>query len=103
MKNFTPGICNVSRRQAWQFAMVPLEARGNELHLMSTAEFAPRAGRFVRRVLLMHPCVRLVGEHVLRERLDREYGFAGGLPRGIRPGRAHWPSDGEIENGNSRI
>ncbi len=98
-----PDIRTVSRRQAWQFAMVPLETKGNDLHLLSTVEFAPRAARFVRRVLRMHPCVQLVSEMFLLDRLNQEFGFEGSMPQGFRPGYARWPTMSKTESGNSRI
>ncbi len=103
MNDATTGRGKVSRRQAWQFALVPMEAKGDDLHVMSTAEHAARAARFVRRVLGMRACVHLVSDATLVKRLLRDFGFSGTLPHWIRPGRARWSSTDQNENGNSRI
>ena len=92
----------VTSRQAWQFAMVPVEIKGDELHLLSTAEFAPRAMRFVRRVLRKQPCVGLVSEIALRDRLIQEFG-SDGFALGMRPAVARWTKKKNSDNGSSRI
>ena len=92
----------VTSRQAWQFAMVPVEIKGDELHLLSTAEFAPRAMRFVHRVLRKRPCVRLVSEMALRDRLIQEFG-SDGWSLGMRPSVARLPKKKNSDNGSSRI
>ena len=92
----------VTSRQAWQFAMVPLKIKGDELHLLSTAEFAPRAMRFVHRVLRKRPCVRLVSEMALRDRLIQEFG-SDGFALGMRPTVAQWTKKKNSDNGSSRI
>ena len=92
----------VTSRQAWQFAMVPLEIKGDELHLISTAQFAPRAMRFVHRVLRMRPCVGLVSEMALRDRLIQEFG-SDGWSLGMRPSVARLPKKKNSDNGSSRI
>ena len=92
----------VTSRQAWQFAMVPVEIKGDELHLLSTAEFAPRAMRFVHRVLRMRPCVGLVSEMALRDRLIQEFG-SDGFALGMRPAVARWTKKKNSDNGSSRI
>ena len=92
----------VTSRQAWQFAMVPVEIKGDELHFISTAEFAPRAMRFVRRVLRRQPCVGLVSEIALRDRLIQEFG-SDGFALGMRPTVARWTKKKNSDNGSSRI
>ena len=92
----------VTSRQAWQFAMVPVEIKGDELHLISTAEFAPRAMRFVRRVLRKQPCVGLVSEIALRDRLIQEFG-SDGFALGMHPAVARWTKKKNSDNGSSRI
>ena len=76
----------IGRRQAWQFAVVPLQRIGDELEVLSTATHAARAMRFIERVLGLRPRVRLVSEEALREVLQQRFGFEGGPPPGFRPG-----------------
>ncbi len=102
MDNHASNIGAVTRRQAWQFAMVPVEMKGDELHFLSTAQFAPRAMRFVRYVLRMRPCVGLVSEITLRDRLIQEFG-SDGWPLGMRPSVARWKPNKISDNGSSRI
>ena len=102
MDNPASNIGAVTSRQAWQFAMVPVEIKGDELHLLSTPQFAPRAMRFVRHVLRMRPCVRLVSEITLRDRLIQEFG-SDGFALGMRPAVARWTKKKNSDNGSSRI
>jgi hypothetical protein len=76
----------MGRREAWQFAVVPLRRDGDELEVLSTATHAARAMRFISRVLGLRPRVRLVSEQVLAEALRERFPFEGGVPRGMRPG-----------------
>lgn len=92
----------VTSLQAWQFAMVPVEIKGDELHLLSTPQFAPRAMRFVRHVLRMRPCVGLVSEITLRDRLIQEFG-SDGFALGIRQTVARRKPKRNSDNGSSRI
>ena len=39
----------IGRRQAWQFAVVPLARHGDELEVLCTATHAARAMRFIER------------------------------------------------------
>ena len=103
MNNPASNIGAVTSRQAWQFAMVPVEIKGDELHFLSTAKFAPRAMRFVRHVLRMRPCVRLVNEIALRDRLIQEFDMGGLMPLGMSPGVARWKPKKISDNGSSRI
>ena len=103
MDNPASNIGAVTSRQAWQFAMVPVEIKGDELHLLSTPQFAPRAMRFVRHVLRMRPCVRLVSEIALRDRLIQEFDMGGSMPLGMSPSVARWKPKKISDNGSSRI
>jgi hypothetical protein len=76
----------IGRREAWQFAVVPLRRDGDELEVLSTAAHAGRAMRFISRVLGLRPRVRLVSEQVLAEALMERFAFEGGVPPGLRPG-----------------
>jgi len=76
----------IGRRQAWQFAVVPLQRVGDELEVLSTASHAARAMRFIERVLGLRPRVRLVSEQALHEALRARFPFAGGDHPGVRPG-----------------
>lgn len=76
----------IERRQAWQFAVVPLQRSGDELEVLSTATHAARAMRFIERVLGLRPRVRLVSEETLLAVLQERFGFEGGAPPGLRPG-----------------
>ena len=76
----------IGRREAWQFAVVPLQRHGRELEVLSTAAHAARAMRFIERVLGLRPRVRLVSEEALLAVLQERFGFEGGTPPGVRPG-----------------
>ena len=76
----------IGRRQAWQFAVVPLGRHGDELEVLSTATHAARAMRFIERVLGLRPRVRLVSEQALFEALRVRFPFEGGEHPGVRPG-----------------
>ena len=102
MDNPASNIGAVTSRQAWQFAIVPVEIKGDELLFLSTAQFAPRAMRFVRYVLRMRPCVGLVSEITLRDRLIQEFG-SDGFALGMRPSVARRKPNKISDNGSSRI
>ena len=68
----------IGRRQAWQFAVVPLARHGDELEVLCTATHAARAMRFIERVLGLRPRVRLVPECTLLEALRERFPFEGG-------------------------
>ena len=76
----------IGRRQAWQFAVVPLQRSGDELEVLSTASHAARAMRFIERVLGLRPRIRLVSEEALHEALRARFPFEGGGHPGVRPG-----------------
>ncbi len=78
---------SIGRREAWQFAVVPLRRHGRELEVLSTAAHAGRAMRFIERVLGLEPRVRLVSERTLEEALRERFPFEGGVHEGTRPGR----------------
>ncbi len=80
-------VHRIGRRQAWQFAVVPLRRVGDELEVLSTAAHAARAMRFIERVLGLKPRVRLVSEEILAEALMQRFHFDGLAPRGLLPGR----------------
>ena len=91
---------SIGRREAWQFAIVPLRRDGDELEVLSTAAHAARAMRFIRRVLGLRPRVRLVSEQALAEALMQRFAFEGGPPAGMRPGafdlgQAHLGDNGD--------
>lgn len=79
-------VRGIGRREAWQFAVVPVRREGDELEVLSTAAHAGRAMRFIRRVLGLRPRVRLVSEQVLTDALMKRFAFEGGPPPGMRPG-----------------
>ncbi|MEM9082114.1 MAG: hypothetical protein AAGB34_00855 [Planctomycetota bacterium] len=67
----------VSRRQAWQFRVVPLEIDHGHLVLATTREHLPRAVRFASRVLTL-PCTFVIAEaHALGETLVERYPLGG--------------------------
>lgn len=84
--NESQGTHRIGRRQAWQFAVVPLRRDGDELEVLSTASHAARAMRFIERVLGLRPRVRLVSEDALAEALRVRFPFEGGEHPGMRPG-----------------
>jgi len=79
-------VRGIGRREAWQFAVVPVRREGDELEVLSTAAHAGRAMRFIRRVLGLRPRVRLVSEEDLAAALMQRFAFEGGPPPGMRPG-----------------
>ncbi|MFZ4722660.1 MAG: hypothetical protein ACOYMI_05875 [Phycisphaerales bacterium] len=79
-------VRGIGRREAWQFAVVPVRREGDELEVLSTAAHAGRAMRFITRVLGLRPRIRLVSEQVLSEALMQRFAFEGGPPAGMRPG-----------------
>lgn len=70
-------LWTVSRRQAWQFLVLPVRFEGPELVLATTRENLPRALRFATRVL-SRPCYFvLTPSSRLGEALSRCYPMAG--------------------------
>ncbi|MBM4007443.1 MAG: hypothetical protein FJ292_07785 [Planctomycetes bacterium] len=93
-------VRGIGRREAWQFAVVPVRREGDELEVLSTAAHAGRAMRFIRRVLGLRPRIRLVSEQVLADALRERFAFEGGPPPGMRPGsfdpgQAHLGDNGD--------
>jgi hypothetical protein len=93
-------VRGIGRREAWQFAVVPVRRDGDALEVLSTSAHAGRAMRFISRVLGLRPRVRLVSEQALAEALMRRFAFEGGPPTGMRPdsfdlGQAHLGYDGD--------
>lgn len=93
-------VRGIGRREAWQFAVVPVRREGDALEVLSTAAHAGRAMRFISRVLGLRPRVRLVSEQVLADALMERFAFEGGPPPGMRPGsfdlgRAHLGDNGD--------
>lgn len=67
----------VSRRQAWQFSVVPITFDGHELVLATTRDNLPRALRFATRVL-ERPCFFVLAEaESLGRALHEHYPMAG--------------------------
>lgn len=67
----------VSRRQAWQFKVLPLRVEGGELCLCTTAENLPRALRFVYRRLEVPSYFVTADESSLNEALQKHYPMSG--------------------------
>ena len=67
----------VSRRQAWQFKVLPLRVEGGELCLCTTAENLPRALRFVYRRLEVPAYFVTSEESSLNEALQKHYPMSG--------------------------
>lgn len=79
----TEAIACVSRRQAWQFTVLPVRFEGHELVMATTRENLPRALRFATRVL-ERPCyLVLVDPNTLGEALDFHYQMPGMSPESI--------------------
>ena len=67
----------VSRRQAWQFSVIPITFDGHELVIATTRDNLPRALRFATRVL-ERPCFFVLAEtKALGEALNEHYPMAG--------------------------
>lgn len=70
-------IACVSRRQAWQFSVLPVRFEGAELVMATTRENLPRALRFATRVL-ERPCyLVLVDSRTLDDALGLHYPMPG--------------------------
>jgi hypothetical protein len=67
----------ITRRQAWQFRMVPLRIDGNEYLVCTTKEHLPRAQRFAHRLLGPQVAFVLTTPALLADALDRLYPMAG--------------------------
>ncbi len=67
----------VSRRQAWQFTVLPVRLEGGELVMATTRDNLPRALRFATRVLETPCYLVLVEPRALGEALNRHYPMPG--------------------------
>lgn len=78
----------ISRRQAWQFCMLPLDFSGEDLLACTTLDHLIRAMKFVGW-RLGHACQFLLADPVpLGESLARHYPLAGMSPEAIAKGIA---------------
>lgn len=67
----------ISRRQAWQFRVLPISQRGNELVMCTTQEALPKALKFAGW-RLAHACQFVIADPLpLGETLERYYPLAG--------------------------
>jgi hypothetical protein len=79
---------SVSRRQAWQFRVMPLRFEGAELVIATTAENLARALRFASRVL-SRPCYLVLTEpEKLGEALAHHFPMGGLTPEAVVVDRA---------------
>jgi len=70
-------LASVTRRQAWQFGLLPMRVEGGELVVATTADRLPRALRFTSWRVAM-PCrFDLCAEHRLAEALECHLPMAG--------------------------
>lgn len=77
----------IDRRQAWQFALLPMRFEGRDLVVATTEGNVPRALRFVSRQLC-HPCYLVLAEpEILGQALAYYYPMAG-LDGGFLAARA---------------
>jgi len=67
----------LSRRQAWQFRVLPLRVESGELCLCTTAENLPRALRFVYRRLETPAYFVTADDDALQEALQKHYPMTG--------------------------
>lgn len=76
----------ISRRQAWQFRMLPMRYEGDELVLCTTRAHLPRALSFAYRHI--GPCCRFVlsDPEPLGEALQKHYPFRGPISAGLMGG-----------------
>ncbi|MBX3354041.1 MAG: hypothetical protein KF684_14015 [Phycisphaeraceae bacterium] len=70
-------ISLVSRRQAWQFSLLPLRIEGRELVVCTTQDNLPRALRFVYRRLERPASFMLCDQNALAEALQKHYPMTG--------------------------
>ena len=78
----------VSRRQAWQFRVLPVRFDGDELVLASSQQHLPRALRFAHHVLGTPSYLVCAEPHKLGEALCRHFPMAGMSPDVIACDRA---------------
>ena len=78
MEAFEPRATElVSRRQAWQFYIVPVRFDGNELMIATTVEHLPRALRFANNVIGLPVYFVMTDRAALMAALSRHYSIAG--------------------------
>ena len=73
-------LATVTRRQAWQFRILPLRFEPTELVLATTEMHLARALRFVTNVLGVPAVLMMADPHRLGEALDRHYPLPGMPP-----------------------
>lgn len=75
----------VSRRQAWQFSVLPITFDGHELVMATTRDNLPRALRFATRVL-ERPCFFVLADsEPLADALNEHYPMPGMKRTGLLP------------------
>lgn len=67
----------VSRRQAWQFQIVPVRFDGDELMIATTVEYLPRALRFANNVIGLPVYFVMTERSALMVALTKHYSIAG--------------------------
>jgi hypothetical protein len=72
-----PALDLLSRRQAWQFKILPLRVEHGELCVCTTAENLPRALRFVYRRLEVPAYFVTADDAALEEALQKHYPMSG--------------------------
>lgn len=76
----------VTRRQAWQFRVLPLRFDGRELVMATTRQHLRRALRFATGVIGMPVFLVLAAPEALGEALCRHYPLPGMTPKSINTG-----------------
>ncbi|HWB18942.1 MAG TPA: hypothetical protein VG711_01480 [Phycisphaerales bacterium] len=74
----------VSRRQAWQFRVLPIRFDGNELMVATTREHLVRALRFATNVIRVPVYFVMCSEEELGNALSRHYPMPGMTPACVR-------------------
>jgi len=67
----------ISRRQAWQFHVVPVRFDGSELMIATTVDHLPRALRFANNVIGLPVYFVMTDRDALMTALNRHYSIAG--------------------------
>lgn len=73
----------VTRRQAWQFRVLPIRFDGEELVLATTRRHLPRALRFATKIIGVPVMLVLADPMALGEALCKRYPLPGLTPRSI--------------------
>lgn len=76
----------VSRRQAWQFRVLPIRWDGEELMVATTAAHVRRALRFATRFLGVPVYLVIADSQAIGEALCRHYPLAGMTPASVNDG-----------------